>query len=172
VFDYLRLKIDPLVQKNGWAIQAVGDENNAPYYYTIGLSAKRLPELILLLPIPFDLALLVLNGAAKTFVQTNDPQEGLLYNVIEKLPIKIRHIHVNAFREFGNAAVHWTAMHDYPLVSAMQVLFPDAEGRFPGDDSYNWVAQLVLPHRETLISVTEQKRLQDNYNKLSLNAKE
>ncbi len=146
VSEYVDDTVEPQVTKSGWAVQVMATNKDRPgYAYTIGLSAKRLPELLLALPIEPDLAIKILSAVANTFVQMGDATAGDLHRVVERLPIRVRFVDMTAFGEFGQIARFWADRHGHRLDRAMQVIMPDAEGNFPGDPLYDWIPQVELP---------------------------
>ncbi len=157
-WEHLTQTIDPMVKKAGWAVQwMLGDQDNPSFSYTIGLSAKQLPELLITLPIEPELARYILNNVAKTFIKLGSAAAGDLHQVLEGLPVRVSFIDMSAFAQFGKVAVAWAQYRRIFLNQAMQVILPDEYGNFPGDDAYAWVPQLVLPGPQTTKPEKEPK---------------
>lgn len=113
------------VERYGWAVQGVHrlvGELGEPFHYTVGMSAKSLPELITS-GLPDDDAVRVLNMSAKRMVEHGPLPLGELAGITRQLlrvvPAPIAPVNV-ARRLFGEAAV-----------TALQILWPSAAGDFP-----------------------------------------
>jgi hypothetical protein len=132
--------------QNAWSIFIFeGDEDNAPYSYTVGLSAHGLPEILLLFPLEPEISIDILNNVAEVFLQLGKAIAGDLYGVVPGRSIRIQFINLEAFDEFGEAARAWADGHGVSLDTAMQIIIPDRNGVFPNDPNYRWIEQITLP---------------------------
>lgn len=122
-----------LVEKFGFAVQGVFPDTNSGggepgFCYTVGLAAQRLPELILF-GLPPTVAQSLLNDlgsrmrAGTTQVAAGDTVWGL----VRGYPVRL--VEVTDSRE------HLTISNRFAggpsAVAALQVVFPDAQGRWP-----------------------------------------
>lgn len=137
-----------LIKAHGWAVQGVFDNDDPAknFAYTVGLTEAGLPELWVATLSPVQGGAL-LNATVKTVLErfADVVSEGEL-DVEWSVPVRLRGP-VSAEEAEANAA---TALYPHPrVVSVMQVLWPDTEGRFPGDDGYDEVGfpQRVLSYR-------------------------
>lgn len=146
--DYLT-KVRAVIKENGFTVQRVLEQPG--YAYTVGLSdprpapaiavlghdeldevhdTHRLPELVLL-GLPGDAAKVILEGVASRVLSgklTIEADENVA-GIFKGLPARFRRLPVDqALHQRLRVA---TAL--YGTYSAWQLLWPDKDGRFPGD---------------------------------------
>lgn len=131
-FDF----VDQAIEKHGHAVVTVlegPDEGDYPFSYTIGLSLKGLPELILVCPSPPEDMASLINSVS--VAMGDDPTPRVL-DLGGKFPVRIV--------EVENAEVvrdDWTVQageylenQDYKVV---QIQITDMNGKFPGEEGFN-----------------------------------
>jgi hypothetical protein len=119
-----------IVKEHGWAIQAVHAHTLCAY--TVGLSLKNLPE-VLMMGVDQDTAVSLLNSVARGLCAgTLTLEEGRDYaEVFESFPARFRKIPASqAHASLRMASVFCPP--EQPL-EAWQLLWPDPQGHFPGD---------------------------------------
>lgn len=125
----------------GWAVQYVGgDAETAPFAYSIGLSKRRLPELLMIAPVDPNTAYQIINDVAKAFIDNaQTAQPGIMHQIIT-LPIQLRAVtDVEAFyRTFALTARRWNEHEHVTPIAPLQIILPDEAGRFPGDAAFDW----------------------------------
>jgi len=143
-------ELSNIINEYGWAVQVNVAEINRPMFaYTVGLSDKRYPELLVFGSVPPRVMMNVLNSVADMFVASGEAICGDMYAVLPKLPVRLREIDVDTFNTYGVLAEYWAGNHTYPIRRAVQVLLPDKNGRFPGiDPDYAWEDVPLLQEAE------------------------
>lgn len=125
--EYLS-KVKAVVAEHGWAVQGVGSEPSVAY--TVGLAKKSVPE-IMLMGLPMEVAHAILNTVARQLTGgTLSLKEGVnIDGVFEGFPAQFRELtFVESDRHMPVACI--VAGYTVP---AWQLLWPDENGRFPGD---------------------------------------
>ncbi|MFB9908517.1 DUF4262 domain-containing protein [Allokutzneria oryzae] len=136
--DYLA-HLRGIIDSHGWAVQGVeGDGVHPPWAYTVGLTPRGKPELVVT-GMPFQGAAGLLNVIAPETVQAGERielGEALLIEVVE-LAVPSAHLHV-AVGLYG------------PEVRALQLVHADLHGRWPWERGYRGVrgGQPVLGVRD------------------------
>lgn len=122
-----------LVARYGWMTQGAMAEPPhvpSPFFYTVGLTEKNLPELFTTLPIDVLVARDLLNSAAQLQIGRGKAFNHMefLDNVIEGFPVMTKQIGQ------GTTGDHLTVAHRLygDRVRAVHIVFPDAKGLFPG----------------------------------------
>jgi hypothetical protein len=142
--DYLA-RCMGLIDQFGWMVQGVvpntndlltDPANSFPCAYTAGLTAKRLPELIVA-GLPQDVAVEILNDAAARVVADGFVMAGEDYSDI---------LEGYACRFVPTDTVRLSvARRLYLNVTAMQLLWPDNAARFPGEPDFQAELRAVQP---------------------------
>lgn len=121
------------IDEHGWMLQAVfGDEPGSGFTYTVGLTARDLPELWLGTLTPQQ-AGGVLNAAARMLIDGDLPLEAGEVDLGFSVPFRLRGPVDTAEAHVGVAS----QMHPLSLVTVWQVLWPDAAGRWPDEPEYD-----------------------------------
>ena len=130
-------KICNLVDTHGWAVQSVFEdvEKGIPSIsYTVGLSARGLPE-ILLMGIDPRTANILLNAAAEKLIGGEfQAQTGAIVNEVANMPLRVKQLTISQFEHFGRMAMLHGENFSH-AVPSFQLVFPDSMGRFPDDPS-------------------------------------
>lgn len=124
-------KQQDIIETHGWALTSVLSDGTMPSYtYSVGLSAKGLPELLLVGVGPRD-AQIILNAAAKKLIGgvfSGAPGERL--QEVANFPLAPRHLAQDLAEKFALGADRYA--HENNLKMHMiQIVFPDQKGLFP-----------------------------------------
>lgn len=147
MMEYLT-RLTDIIDRHGHACQGVlaTEEGHSSFIYTVGLSKRGWPELIMLFPASdIDGAHWILNRVVE-LLGDEKPHDGQLLPDLADTGYRLR---LRACKALG---------HDYPLtfagwyggrdISALQVLCPDDEHRYPGEPGATdktWQALLPEP---------------------------
>jgi hypothetical protein len=121
------------VEAHGWTAVGV-DDHDPPFVYTVGLMyAARHPELIIVglaeQGYPLLAALIGLIGAGQSFASP-----GRYDDVLAGVPLAVRPVHPSQHERYlGYAMAHCRHRGDTGKLSAVQILWPDDNGKFPFD---------------------------------------
>lgn len=133
--------IRSMIQKSGQAVQAVTGE--IPFAYTIGNYERGLPEL-LVIGVAIEPVHQLLNELGRKMRDSGQPiVDGQLLDTGGRVKIK-------AIRANRMAHEHYTLMvgrvYETDDYEVMQILIPDLDGNFPGDENCDpaFAAQPVL----------------------------
>ena len=118
--DYLDTVITPLVHRNGWAVQGV--EGRHPLAYTVGLTDRGLPELVVT-GLRAGPAASLLNDVARQVLQ-QDVTPG------QRLSSAQWELQVLAVEHPQEHLLTATALYG-DEVRGMQLVWPDDRGRYP-----------------------------------------
>lgn len=137
--------LERLIEQYGWAVQAVMDKR--PFAYTVGLwREKGRPELIIRGLNP-ESAISALNNAAEELLKREAPWKPgmLLEEVFSGFAAKLVPIEPEKVAVFLKTLKYFTD----ETVQAWQVLWPDRQGKFPGekgaDESLLAIQDLDVP---------------------------
>jgi hypothetical protein len=133
------------MNKHGYAIISVADVLH-PFSYTVGLTNLQHPELIIT-GLPADDAQVILSNAAQLVLDGRYLIAGdRLDGIIAGYPVVIAGPAATAGTEYKMRI----ALRVFAQVAwALQVVYPDADGRFPWDAGYSMTIQPLLappPH--------------------------
>lgn len=127
-YDQLCMK---MIAEHGWMVQGVfpraGDDGE-PFSYTVGLTLAGLPELVIS-GLPAELAGGLLNTAAQQSL-TEEFTAGQVLTETASVPLRA----VEAPTAEVNMARRLYPDHQ---VRALQLVWPDAGGAFPGDPTWS-----------------------------------
>lgn len=116
------------IGKRGWTVLEVLPDNSGPvFYYTVGLTARGLPELLIFGLDP-STGKKALENIAEKLLHGLEPRDGTLVDdVLRNVPVTLREMrqvkadtHMRYANEFFPGAVR-----------GMQVIWPDTAGCFP-----------------------------------------
>jgi len=138
--DHLR----SLIARHGWAVQGVErDGIHPPWAYTVGLTPRRRPELVIT-GIGLTRATRVLNGVAAHLLHADEPEPGTQAALLDGPLIEV--VRVAAPWAHLNMAVEFYGRR----IRGLQLVHADKRGSWPWDDAYQGVrgGQPVLGPRE------------------------
>jgi len=153
-FETLFKGTDNLIEAGSWQVLHVAptaEEPDAiPFSYTIGLYTHGAPELILIGGVYPGTAQSLLNTLGERLVMRDikPPYDGhVAHDVAQALPLRFRELgQLNRFKdeaefEYFGYLIRFsnTRQLKYPAehISAVQVLWPDANGVFPDEPGYD-----------------------------------
>lgn len=123
-----------IVSSKGWGLQYVfpnPDLSMPSFTYTVGLSAKGLPDLLVFgLP---QQAHGIVNDIAQMLVDSKTGfEDGQVIREVASLPIMLRSLGLSDGFKFATGAKRFAEERDY-TAGLMQIMLPDEAGRFPGE---------------------------------------
>lgn len=137
VDDYL-VRIQALIEQHGWAVQGVfgtEDDPAIPFGYTVGLTLKDLPEVIIFGLSP-ALTQSTLNTVATRMIERGAHQAGELIDYVFQGPYEPMAVDVDARYLEQEYLTVVGRLYGDRNPSALQLVIPDKEQRFPWDDGY------------------------------------
>lgn len=146
VLEVLAAKEQRAIDLFGWALSAAAQIPGTPLYsYTIGLTARGLPE-VLLVGLPLNMAADVLTEAAMEVRDGTRWAHGQrVVGIMASRPVMVRHVTATPMISPIRAIDRYGA----DAVRLLQVVWPDHEDRFPGEPGYAMgEIQPLLPERE------------------------
>ena len=138
--DHLRQLIDTF----GWAVQGVErDGAHPPWAYTVGLTPRRQPELVIT-GMGLTRATQVLNGVAAHLLHAGAPEPGTQAALLDGPVVEV--VRVAAPWAHLNMAVEFYGQR----IRGLQLVHTDKHGHWPWDQAYQGVrgGQPVLGPRE------------------------
>jgi Domain of unknown function (DUF4262) len=127
--DYLA-HLRELLEQHCWVVQGVQRERRRPpYAYTVGLAGHDRPELVVT-GLPYDQAAALLNNIAGRLLQASPPRLGPLVPLPDGRRAEIVLV--------AEPSVHLVvaAALNGPGFSALQLVYPDEQGRWPWDADF------------------------------------
>jgi len=154
--DEIFRDIEQRIAKGGWTVMCIASgcsygsypANEVPFFYTIGLCAKHLPELILFANTLPQTAANIVNAVADRLVDGRvKVEDGLLVpDILANHNLKLRLLgdlwgftdetELSHFSFGIRFATKHKDLFD-PRLSAIQVLWPDPNGVFPDEEGYD-----------------------------------
>jgi hypothetical protein len=128
---YLTGKVLPIIREHGWMIQGVFPTANDPcvgFSYTVGLTAAGLPELVIS-GLPHETGGAILNDAARRHL-ADEILPGATVDDIASVPFRA----VDAPLAEVNMARN---LYGDDRVRAVQLVWPDAGGFYPGEPGWS-----------------------------------
>lgn len=126
--EYL-VGVEAKIAEHGWAVQGVGAGDGEPAFaYTVGLVDQGRPELVM-----FGLPMNVMHVLLNDLAASDLPAPGSLVHEVANMPLRLDVVDPARSSEFLTVA----AAHARGTVDAVQVVWPDREGRFPGDPGFD-----------------------------------
>lgn len=133
-------RIRDMVDRLGWAVQYVGGDDATPFAYSIGLTKRKLPEVLLIAPVDPDTTYAIINGIAQAFIANAETaQPGILHEILE-VPIELRLV-TNVEQFYGTYALtarRWNEHEQLTPIAPLQIILPDEAGRFPDNAAFDW----------------------------------
>jgi Domain of unknown function (DUF4262) len=130
--DYHKHLLD-IIDEHGWAVQSVGGDRlagDAPFTYTVGLTAFGHPELVMT-GAPPRFAASVLNSLGSAVRDGHVYQANTMTSDVTGAEPTV------ALIEVIDPASHlYMAVDLYQKIEALQIIWRDSRGRLPWDDDY------------------------------------
>ena len=126
--------VDKNIQQNGFHVTYVMESKNfSPFGYSTGLYRNfRIPEAFVS-GLPNGLTNTLITNYAQIFKDKNVPLNEKLNNLIDRFPIYIISVKSrDLVEQFLSSFRFYEASH----FDCVQIIFPDLEGRFPGENGY------------------------------------
>ena len=124
-------KLDRNVAQHGWACVFVGDDKKRGFAYTVGLSAKHLPELLINTGEDSKVSCTMLNVVAKKIIAHGAPVPDE-YEPLGAMHGRLLNIYPKEFLDKCLFAGVWAFRHKTADgFTGMQIVFPDKNGRYP-----------------------------------------
>lgn len=123
--------MEKLIEEHGWAVQGVSGSGPDDYCYTVGLSSRDLPELIIC-GLPFQTAATILNDTATLMVAGQPLAHGdhaPLGGGYEMTAVDVDEVYLTMLTMAK-------AFSDKPI-RALQLVWPSAEHLYPWDAGYD-----------------------------------
>jgi hypothetical protein len=131
-YDRYRQTIREKIAEHGWMVQGVFPttmQEGPAFGYTIGLTDAGLPELLLVGNLGFPNLQALLNGAALMHVK-NEIQPGDELTDLANMPFRVI---AASTSELGMAHNYYRGLKE---VRALQLIWPDPDGKFPGESQF------------------------------------
>jgi Domain of unknown function (DUF4262) len=129
------------VEKYGWVVQGVFGGVGPQFAYTVGLSGKHLPEVIVF-GLPMELAHQLLNIVAEQMIDGSGFSHGdLVHGSLEDYPLVFIRV-TDTSEHFGVANALYGQL-DGPI-QALQLIYPDAKSHLPWEEGYDVGIELPL----------------------------
>lgn len=128
---YLTDKVLPIIAEHGWMVQGVfptADDPCVGFCYTVGLTTAGLPELVIA-GLPYETSGALLNDAARVHL-AEEITPGATVDGVATVPFRA----VDAPLSEVNMARN---LYGAENVRAIQLVWPDAGGAFPGDAGWS-----------------------------------
>lgn len=120
---YLK-KVQAVIDEHGWAVQAVmGDATTPLLAYTVGLTARTLPELVLS-GLDYKLSVSALNQAARKLTSGQALELDVPYDEYFNFPVIFK-------KRIGEGLSVARRMYGRERIRAVQMYYPDPNGVFP-----------------------------------------
>lgn len=135
VVEYMTMMAEG-IEEHGWMLQGVapvvGQEGH-PFTYTVGLTEMDHPEILMM---GYQSAGVILNDMGQRVKDGHVYKAGESYTDLASFTdggdMELRLVEADA-QEFGGIIRTL-----YPTATGLQVIIPDAQGRFPEDDGYDF----------------------------------
>jgi hypothetical protein len=129
------------VRLYGWHVAMnYADEDGFPFAYSVGAARHGLPE-ILVAGIDPAVGAQLINALLNAGRSGNALREGVTYPGIANLPIQLKTLTSDQALQGLPMA---TPFHEGRPFPAMQMVYPDPDGRFPWDAGYHFPWQPLL----------------------------
>lgn len=132
--EKLHQKLRERIGKKQWTVLEVLPDRSGPvFYYTVGLTARGLPELVLF-GLDSDTGQKALDNIAAMLVKGAEHADGtLLHDVLQNVPVTLREIPQT------KAEMHMRYASEFfpDGVRGMQVVWPDTSGVFPWQHDFD-----------------------------------
>lgn len=119
----------------GWMIQMVGAGDGEPQFaYTVGLFSRNFEPEIICFTLPQDTVHGLLNDVARRTSEGLSLKGGMVFDDLANLPMTLIEVDNEKLRDYFGTAIRF---YKGPVFPAVQLVWPDPEGRFPWDEGYD-----------------------------------
>lgn len=131
-------RVGSMIAQHGHVVVAVGNSPQEYFAYTVGLTPTLGCEL-LTSGLPQSTATSLLNDLAAMLARRLVPDEENIHDVAKGLPLRLQtHAVTDPTRGIDRGKLVSVALRlGYPVRFIRQVVWPDPEGRFPGESGYS-----------------------------------
>lgn len=146
------------ISRHGWMVQGVGAGEDSPgFHYTVGLTLERHPEIITF-GLPYQMGGTILNSVADLLRSGKRIEHGSIRrDVIQNFPVEFVRVDEEQSRDHLTMAHRLLSGGVTPVV-ALQMVWPDAQGRFPWDEGFDYGDAIpLLGTRATITVITEDQ---------------
>lgn len=136
--------VSTAVNQGGWYLTSVAEgSHRPPFAYTIGLHRNFEHPEILILGLPAELSKTMLDIIGREVGAGGKYDSSEAYrDVLRGYACRFRPVAREAYGAFLKTAVDFYPTRDFP---ALQCIWPDSNGKFPWDTSYNALLQWKQP---------------------------
>jgi hypothetical protein len=147
VDPYLALapKMEENIRKYGWSVASVFGEDehgSAPFAYSVGAHSRDLPD-IFVSGLGGETGLRLINAALNAASAGLNLEVGCDYDEIANVPVRFVPISAAEASRHMKFALRNAKEANRPF-RALQLVYPDVQGRFPEDDGYAIRCQELL----------------------------
>lgn len=125
------------VRDFGWHIVAIAADDEGPgFAFTVGLYLRTLQPEVLIMGVPQDPSMRVLNSIGEFLIGGGVLSEGQRYpKFVDRCDVVFRRVAIKHYRDYlGYARWFYRSLQgDFPVV---QCIWPDLQGIFPWEDGY------------------------------------
>lgn len=126
--------ITEAIEIYGRRVIGVPYDKGGVFAYTIGNKTKDLPEFVIVKWGSIEIQCMVLNALSEKIAKGEEAFDGAVIDIDFNYPVKIRKASEAAKHELTVQAGEYFGTQEYQLY---QVLLPDVEGIFPGEEGFN-----------------------------------
>ena len=121
------------VAKHGWAcVYVAGSKQEGNFAYSVGLSGKGQPEVLLVSGDDYNAACTMINLVAKAILARSSPiRDGDAPVAKMSRDVRVRSIYADELYAKCLAAARWRDEHGVKDATGMQIVLADKNGRFP-----------------------------------------
>lgn len=146
--DRFAAKVMHDVATMGWSgISVGGDETARPFSYSIGLSGRDLPDIVVV-----GLAGVTGHTLIHELLELDQPLElGREYHKVARdLPVRLVEPLPGVMEEMHQSRAFHEAVHPDKPWRALQLLWPDPSGKFPGEEGWDSKFQQTIEVARTV----------------------
>jgi hypothetical protein len=161
----LEAEIDEVVKKNGWFAASVEDAE-PPFLYTIGLMATYdHPELIIFGLQPRTAHSVLEDIVGQIGRGTSFAEEATYPGIIAgEFPVGVRRVHLSQHPVYlGYAMGYCRYIGRAGQLSAVQIFWPDDNGKLPWDANSDAEIAARQPHLDVPLTQTERKEFERRF---------
>ncbi len=129
-------KVEDNIRKHGYHSTFVFSDNGPSFCYSTGLyESFGIPELFIS-SLPQNLSHSLIEAYANEFKTGNPITLGArLEDLTDRFPVYLIEVANDKLKEYALSSVRFYGVRNYKYV---QLIYPDTNGRFPGEEGYNY----------------------------------